>query len=134
MKRNAPLVFLLYALLFTALADMRGEVLALAMPLALYLLLGLYFAPQELDLHIERELSAERVTPQQPVTITLRITNLGDSPEELLLEDQLAPALQITDGTASRLCTLKKGESITWSYTIRGTRGSSFCRCKSPSK
>jgi uncharacterized protein (DUF58 family) len=124
MKRNAPLVFLLYALLFIALADMRGEVLALAIPLALYLLLGLYFAPQELDLRIERELSAERVTPQQPVTITLRITNLGDSLEELLLEDQLAPALQITDGEAARLCTLKKGESVTWHYTIRGTRGS----------
>ena len=123
MKRNAPLVFLLYALIFTALADMRGEVLALAIPLALYLLLGLYFAPQEPNLRIERELSAERVTPQTPVIVTLRVINLGDNLEELRLEDQLAPALKITDGEASCLCTLKKGASITWRYTIQGTRG-----------
>ena len=124
MKQNALLVYLLYALLFTALADMRGEVLALAIPLALYLLLGLYFAPEEINIRIERKLSAERVTPNQPVVVTLRVTNLGDSLEELLLEDQFAPALKITKGYASRLCTLKKGESIIWHYTISGTRGS----------
>ncbi len=123
MKRNAPLVFLLYALIFTALADMRGEVLALAIPLAVYLLLGLYFAPPEPNLRIERELSAERVTPQTPVTVTLRVTNLGETLEELLLEDQLAPALNLVKGETSRFCTLKKGESLTWTYTIRGTRG-----------
>jgi len=124
MRRNAPLIFLLYALLFTALVSMKGEILALAIPLALYLLSGLWFAPDEINLQIERELSAERVTPNMPVVMTLRITNLGGLLEELFLEDELAPALKIVDGESNFLCTLKKGETISWSYTLSGTRGS----------
>ena len=124
MKRNAPLVFLLYALLFIALMSMKGEVLALSIPIALYLLSGLWFAPKKIALDIERELSAERVTPNMPVVVTLRVTNLGDALEELYLEDELAPALKIVDGHASFLCTLKKGEQISWRYTLSGSRGS----------
>ena len=98
MRRNAPLVILLYLLVFTGLLGMSGEVLALAIPLALYLLSGLWFAPQAVNLQIERTLSAERVTPNMPVTVSIRIINLGARLEELLLEDQISPALTIIKG------------------------------------
>ncbi len=124
MKRNSPLILLLYATLFIALISMNGEVLALAIPLALYLLSGLYFAPQEINLQIERELSAERITPKQEVVVKIKITNLGSSLEELFLEDQIAPALKIIKGETSFFCTLKKGETVAWSYTLTGPRGS----------
>lgn len=124
MRRNAPLVFLLYLLTFLGLLGMSGEVLALGIPLALYLLSGLWFAPQEINLHIERTLSAERVTPNMPVIVTIRITNLGRHLEELVLEDQISPALTIIKGASTHICTLKSGESITWEYTVSGPRGS----------
>ncbi|RLD00829.1 MAG: DUF58 domain-containing protein, partial [Chloroflexi bacterium] len=124
MKRNVSLIFLLYATLFIALVSMNGEILALAIPLALYLLSGLYFAPQEINLQIERELSAERITPKQEVVVNIKITNLGSSLEELFLEDQISPALKIIKGETSFLCTLKKGESVLWRYTLKGPRGS----------
>ncbi len=124
MRRNAPLVFLLYLLVFVGLLGMSGEVLALAIPIALYLLSGLWLAPRGINLHITRTLSAERVTPNMPVTITLRIVNLGGRIEELLLEDQISPALTIVDGKPNYLCTLKKGQTLTWTYTVSGPRGS----------
>ena len=123
MRRNAPLVFLLYLLLFLALLGMSGQVLAITIPLALYLLSGLWFAPRELNLQLDRTLSAERVTPNMPVIVTLYITNLGAPLEELLLEDEISPALTIVDGAPNYLCTLKRGESLTWKYTVSGPRG-----------
>jgi uncharacterized protein (DUF58 family) len=124
MRRNAPLVFLLYLLVFVGLLGMSGEVLALAIPIALYLLSGLWLTPRGINLYITRTLSAERVTPNMPVTFTLRIVNLGGRIEELLLEDQISPALSIVDGKPNYLCTLKKGQTLTWTYTVSGPRGS----------
>ncbi len=124
MRRNAPLVFLLYLLVFVGLLGMSGEVLALAIPIALYLLSGLWLTPRGINLYITRTLSAERVTPNMPVTVTLRIVNLGGRIEELLLEDQISPALSIVDGKPNYLCTLKKGQTLTWTYTVSGPRGS----------
>lgn len=125
MKRNAPLILLLYAILFIAFASMKGEILALALPIVLYLLSGLWFAPDDIALNITREMDAERVTPNQTVKTTLRVTNIGESNlEELFLKDQISPALKIIKGESSFLCTLKKGESISWRYTLKGPRGS----------
>lgn len=124
MRRNAPLVFMLYLLLFIALLGMSGEALTLAIPLALYLLSGLWFAPQEVNLRIERTLSAERVTPNMPVVVSIRITNLGARLEELALEDQISPALKIIKGASTHICTLKSGQTTLWKYTITGSRGS----------
>lgn len=124
MRRNAPLVFLLYLLLFIALLGMSGEALTLAIPLALYLLSGLWFAPQEVNLRIERTLSAERVTPNMPVVVSIRITNLGARLEELALEDQISPALKIIKGASTHICTLKSGQTSIWKYTLTGSRGS----------
>ena len=92
MRRNYPLVFLLYILLFAALLSMNGEVLVLSIPIALYLLSGLWFAPHDMQLRIERSLSAERVTPNMPVKVTLRVTNFGGLLEELYLEDEIPSA------------------------------------------
>ncbi len=125
MKKNFAIVILIYILLFIALASMKGEILALAIPIALYLLSGLWFAPDAIKLNITREMDAERITPNQPVKITLRVTNIGKSHlEEVFLKDQISPALEILSGYSSYLCTLKKGESVSWSYTLTGPRGS----------
>ncbi len=125
MKRNAPLVILLYALLFLALASMKGEILALAIPIAIYLLSGLWYAPDDMQLRITREMDAERIVPNQLVKMTLSVTNIGKSNlEEIFFKDQISSALEIVDGYPSYLCSLKKGESISWSYTLTGPRGS----------
>ncbi|NOY97938.1 MAG: DUF58 domain-containing protein [Chloroflexi bacterium] len=124
MRRSLVLALLLYALVFAGLASMNGAVLALAVPLALYLLSGLWFAPQDVRIRVERTMSAERVTSGQPVTVTLRVTNAGRRLEELMLEDEISPALTIIEGRARHLCSLAAGQSIVWTYTLAGPRGS----------
>lgn len=124
MRRNIIPSLLLYGLIFMGLAGFRSQLLVLAIPLTLYLLLGLIFAPGKLQVEIERTLSAERVAPGTLVTVTLKIKNNGSRLEEFLLEDRISPALNVEEGETNHIGTLAPGESTSWEYTISGSRGS----------
>ena len=124
MRRNIIPSLLLYSLIFIGLAGFRSQLLVLAIPLALYLLLGLFFAPGKVQVEIERTLSAERVAPDALVTVTIQIINNGSRLEEFLLEDRISPAIKVEEGETNYLGTLSPGESTSWEYTISGSRGS----------
>jgi uncharacterized protein (DUF58 family) len=123
MSRNLLLILIIYTLLALGLASIHGELLGLALPFVIYLLVGLWRAPEKLTLDVERHLSQERAAPDQEVDVTVTITNRGRALEELLLEDDVPPALTVCDGTHRRLISLKKGGSYTWTYTVSGPRG-----------
>lgn len=123
MLRTFLLALLLYALVVTGLATLRGELLALALPLALYLLGGFLRAPAEPSLEVTRTLSAERVSPGAPVKVTLTLTNTGSGIDEVQVRDHISPALEVIEGSARRMFSLKAGQSLTWTYTVCGQRG-----------
>jgi uncharacterized protein (DUF58 family) len=123
MRRGPLFFYLLYALVFAGIASGKGAVLALAIPFAIYILLGLWFAPQNVDVRVERSLSSERVQPGSPINVTLTISNQGGHIEELLLQDQIDPRLTIIQGSVQKLCSLTPGETQNWVYTISGARG-----------
>ncbi len=123
MRRTIFLGILVYLLLLTGLVLVRSPFIALALPLAVYLFLGLAFHPPEVKLEITRTLSQERVAPERPVTVTITVRNLGGALEHAFLEDQLSPALTVHDGKPRRLVTLPQGGSLTWEYTVSGPRG-----------
>lgn len=100
-----------------------GVVLVLALPLLLFLGTGLLFGSQEIDIKIERQLSAERVLPGVPVNVSLRLHNLGKRLESLVITDQLPEGLELISGTTSLLTTLDSGESVELTYTISAKRG-----------
>lgn len=114
---------LIFLLFIAGLTAFRGEVLALAVPLALYLLAGFYWGPDRFGLEIKRTLSLDRIAPGDPVTITLEIKNNGTYLENLLLEDILPAGLTVSKGHSRRLMALKRGEVLNWSYEVRGRRG-----------
>jgi len=124
MNRGPLFTFLLYALIFAGLASTNGAVLALAIPFAIYTLLGLWFAPQNVRLVVERKLNTERTQPGSPVIMTLTVSNHGGRIEELLIQDQVDPSLTIIEGSDQKLCSLAAGEKQHWTYTITGERGS----------
>jgi len=101
----------------------RGDLVALGLPLLLYLLVGLWRAPDQLDLEVQRDLSAERVDAGVPVTVNVTVTNRGSSLDELFLEDKLAPELAVSLGSPRHLITLGRDESYRFSYSIAGPRG-----------
>lgn len=123
MSRSLLLGFLTYGLVFTGVALVRGEFIALALPLALYLLAGYLFAPDELKLEATRHLSTERTAPGSEVTVTVTVTNRGSHLDELLLTDLLPAELTVRFGTTRHLLRLPKNASFTFSYRVAGPRG-----------
>jgi len=115
--------FLLLTLLLGGLATFNSGWLELAVPLAVYLLAGFIFAPERLNLVVERMISTERAAPGQPISVELSITNRGSAIRQLLLRDLLPENSTVLSGSARRMLSLKKGETLQWSYTFSGKRG-----------
>ena len=90
---------------------MQGAFLALALPLVSYMLIGYLQAPENIKLAATRHLSAERVSPNSNVDVTVTVTNHGASLEEVLLDDPLPEGLTVNSGFSRHVLALKKGES-----------------------
>ena len=104
-------------------ADAERRLIALAVPLVIYLGAALLYDPGKLRLSAIRTLSPECVLPGKPVVVKVAITNHGPRLEELRVEDSLPPSLERVEGEARVLTTLKAGETIELEYTLRGKRG-----------
>ena len=115
---------LVYVLLMAGLATLNGAVIALALPLAVYLGSALIFSPGQVQLHARRELSIDTISPDRPVTVNLTIENEGSQIEELRLEDHIPDGLELVSGETTLIGALPTGESLKMSYVIRGKRGS----------
>ena len=124
MQRSILLSTLVYGLLLAGLISLRGELIALAIPFVVYLLYGFWSGPETLDLHIERKLSLDRITPDSESIVTLTVTNHGADIEELSLDEKISPQLTVRLGSTRHLIRLPKGSSHTFSYTVAGPRGS----------
>ena len=122
-RRAFLLIILAYGLTIAGLATLRGGLLALAVPIVLYLLAGLWQAPGPIQLEIQRTLSSERSVPDSPVHVTLTIRNIGSGLKEAVMEDILPPELQVCEGSNRRFLRLSSGESFSWKYDISGPRG-----------
>jgi len=123
MSRIALLASLIYLVILAGVGSLNGAILGLALPLVLYLVAGLWRAPEELKLSAQRTLSAERIAPGGTITVDLKVTNHGEFLEQVLLQDPLPPFLEVIEGSASRLVNLPAHGSLSWSYTVRGRRG-----------
>ncbi len=123
MSRAVLLGFLTVLLLLSGLASLNGALLALSMPLLLYLLYGLWFTPDRIDLDVRRELGLERVAPQTPVKITVTIINRGAGLDELAVQDVVAPELSVVDGSNHHFVSLARNGTFAFQYTVRGPRG-----------
>ena len=123
MSRSLFLGFITYSLLLAGVAAVSGELIALALPFVLYLLVGYLFTPDELKLEAARHLSTERASPNADVVVTVTVTNRGSQLEEVLLEDVLPENLTIHSGSNRHLLRLAKNDSYTFAYTVSGPRG-----------
>jgi uncharacterized protein (DUF58 family) len=122
-RRLVLLGGLVYGLLLLGLLTLKGGLIALAVPLVVYLGAALLYDPGKLRLSATRALSSECVSPGKSVVVKVAITNHGPELEELLLEDKLPISLELVDGAPRALTTLAPGETIELEYTIRGKRG-----------
>ncbi|MBN1305195.1 MAG: DUF58 domain-containing protein [Anaerolineales bacterium] len=121
--RTIFLSSLFYGLLLAGLITTRGELVALALPLALYLFSSMWDAPGEIGLEFQRSVSAERVSPGAPVSITLTVSNVGPALGEVLIEDKIPEGLTVEEGHTCHLLALKPGEVVSWTILVSGPRG-----------
>jgi uncharacterized protein (DUF58 family) len=123
MSRGAFLGLLILVFLLSGLATLHGSLVALTVPLLVYLFYGLWRAPDEIKLTVTRNLSQERVAPQTPVHIKVTINNLSGDLEELAIEDVFSPSLKVVTGSNRHIISLSKGDSFSFDYTVAGPRG-----------
>lgn len=129
MSRSLVPSLIVYSLLIAGIATVRGELLTLALPFAVYLLAGFLRVPDEIKLEATRHLSTERTSPNAEVIVTVTVTNRGSRLEEVLLEDEVPAGLTIHASpsssltTSRHLLTLPKGDSYTFTYSVSGPRG-----------
>jgi uncharacterized protein (DUF58 family) len=114
---------LLYGFVLLGLALLNARLLVLALPLLIYLSVGLFYAPQKLDLQVIRSIDPERAAANSPVTIKVTIFNQGPGLEEVLLEDLVPDDLEQLEGNASTITELKSKATVELVYSVRGKRG-----------
>ncbi len=139
MRRLLLLSLLIYGLFVLGLASLQGKLIALAIPLIIYLGEALLYSPGELKLRVSREMSADCSQQDDEVTVKLSVTNEGADLEEVSIRDLLPPGIRLmeTEGTDApqpwdpkkplptrKLTALKSGETVTLEYTVSGRRGS----------
>ncbi len=109
MSRSILLSLLTYSLLLAGIATVKGEFIALALPLVTYLIVGYLQAPEKINLEATRHLSLERTSPNSNVDVTVTVTNRGSSLEEILLVDVLPAGLTVRSGFSRHRLRLAKG-------------------------
>ncbi len=123
MRRLLFLSLLVYGLIIAGLVMVRGNAVALAIPLVVYLAAAFVFSPEKPRLVITRTLSVGIVHHGTPVTVTVTIHNQGAKLEEVLIEDTVPQGLTVTDGEPWTQTALPAGGKTEFSYAVEGKRG-----------
>ena len=123
MRRWLLLSTLIAALVLLGLGTLRGEMLALAIPLLIYAGASLIGRPAPPDLSATRSFSAQRLASGESTQVSISITNLGALPTTVLLEDQFPQRLALIAGQPRLLTTIAAGASVELAYTVTGERG-----------
>lgn len=123
MNRLLLLGVLIYILILLGFSTVTGSILALAIPLLVFLGSGLLYGPLDQQLSMERILNADRIEASDPVVVTLRVTNEGRRIELLHLQDSPPAGLELVDGDTAVITELAPGQTVELQYILQGQRG-----------
>ena len=103
LSRSLFLSLLTYALLLVGIITLQGELIALALPLVSYLLIGYLQTPEKISFDSTRQLSLERAAPNQEVEVTVTVTNRGQNGNrDDVVQQQVVCGSQYYDGYRTR--------------------------------
>lgn len=114
---------IIIGLILAGLSTRQGELLALALPLLIYLGFGIFLAPGEIRLEIDRTMSADRIPYGTPLEAQVQMQNYGQRLEEVELEEEVAPRLDRDSGEDRKLLFLPQGYVTALQYSAHGQRG-----------
>ena len=123
MSRLALLAVLISSLFLLGAATLHGEIVALAVPLVVYVAAAVLLGPQEPRFVATRTLSTGRVAHGDLITVTVILVNSGAPLEETLIVDTVPAGLQVFEGQTRVVAALATGASVQIEYTARCSRG-----------
>jgi uncharacterized protein (DUF58 family) len=123
MNRLLLLSVLIVGLILLGLVVLNGKLLALAVPLIVYLGAGLFCAPETLKLKATRSLSTDRASQGAPIAVKLSLSNESSHLEEVFIEDLFPPPLELIEGERKMLTSLASSATVELEYTLSGERG-----------
>ncbi len=123
MTKTHLLSLISFGLIFIGLLTLNQVLVGMATPFVIYLIIALISQPTKLYLEFTRILSTERTTPGSLIDIFISATNHGHEVVEILVDDKLPEGILLINGSPRHLISLKPGETDTWRYTIKGSRG-----------
>lgn len=123
MNRLLFLGLLTYLIALLGLASLNGGILALTIPLLIFIGASLLYGPEQPNISISRRLSTDRAKENALVQVTLTVTNEGGRLELVHIKDAPPRKLALIEGETDVLTTLNPGETVTLEYTLQGQRG-----------
>ena len=123
MKRAVLFGLIAYVFLITGLIARNGTVLALSIPLVVYVISGIVFRTKDVRMDVKRTLSNERVSQGDVVHVSLAVTNEGRPAEEVVIEDSIPGNLRVVEGSSRAIGSMDAGDTRILTYTVRADRG-----------
>lgn len=127
-NRFILLGLLAYGFFLIGLLTLNGALVAMALPIVVFLAAAYFLTPGTPQFRLRRSFSERYVIPGKPVEVTLYIANLGAEPVEALIVDQLPADLELLNGQTRLLTLIAAGEETQLTYTVRGKRGGFYFR------
>ena len=123
MTSKASFVSLLICgLLLAALLARDGQILLLAIPLLVYLIVGILECPGSMSLQARRTLESAEVAAGAPVHIRVAVENQGEGLTNLCVSDKPPASMEFEGHTQQRLA-LSEGACTQFAYSLRALRG-----------
>lgn len=121
--RFLTLAVLIFLLIFAGLATLSGGLVALALPLVVYLAATLLSPAPNIQLNVTRKVSTDTLFEDSEVTVSIDIVNVGSALDELVVEDRLPEGLILVEGQTHLLTSMPRDGQVHMVYTVRGSRG-----------
>jgi uncharacterized protein (DUF58 family) len=122
-NKTLVLVFLIGGSILSALILRNGELLLVAMPFLVYLIVGIVQAPGDISLTANRIIDKAGVSAEEPFETRIVVRNQGSRLINLAFDDMLFPTMTILEGKANDRLSLPAGESAELNYVSKAGRG-----------
>lgn len=113
----------IYALFLLWMGTLQSGLIILAIPILVYLVVSVLFAPGDVHFQVKRSLDMNVVNQNVPVNVALSLSYTGPRPDLILVKDDVPPSLTMTEGEYSRLFSAQPRDEIILEYTLQGDRG-----------
>ncbi len=123
MKNFLFLGSLIFGLVVAGLITLNGMLIALALPLVIYLGMAVFLEPGKPELSVARSLSRESIVQGRVADMQVVLTNQGHQVQEVLVEDILPAGIKVVNGETKILTPILPGKSLEFHYSIEGRRG-----------